>query len=116
MSIFDDPRAKTTHVPPPIIPREIIERPRMIEIRFSEFLDLVKSAHNLDLIRKSYMSNTYACDEAILKSVFGPRPEPKKEPEPAPDPTVLLAKVTDMTEKAQRLLEEIESRQVKSDA
>ncbi len=110
MSILSDPRfVSSNNVPPPKIPRECIERPRMIEIRFSEFLDLVKSAHDLDMIRKSYMSSNYTCDEAILKSVFGPRPDPEKKHEPAPDPTVLLAKVTETAEKAQRLLEEIQT-------
>jgi hypothetical protein len=85
-----------------------------VTIPTAEYWTLLRAQRDLEILKKSYSSSQYGVDCAVERAVLGPRPEP--EPEPAPDPSVLLAKVTDMTEKAQRLLEEIESRQVKSDA
>jgi hypothetical protein len=85
-----------------------------VTIPTAEYWTLLRAQRDLEILKKSYRASRYGIDSAVEQAVFGPKPEP--EPEPAPDPSVLLAKVTDMTEKAQRLLEDIERRQVKSDA
>lgn len=95
--------------------RVVTVRTGMIAIHTDEYWFLLRAKRDLEILKNAYLCTKYGTiDPVACESVFGPKPEPK--PEPAPDPTVLLAKVTDMTEKAQRLLEEIESRQVKNDA
>ena len=88
-----------------------------VTIPTAEYWTLLRAQRDLEILRKGYDHTKYGTlDAEVAEAVFGPKYRPEPEPEPAPDPSVLLAKVTDMTEKAQRLLEEIESRQVKSDA
>lgn len=97
--------------------RVITMRAGMIAIHTDEYWILLRAKRDLEILKNAYICTKYGTiDSVACESVFGPKPKPEPEPEPAPDPSVLLAKVTDMTEKAQRLLEEIESRQVKSDA
>ena len=97
--------------------RVITVRAGVIALPTDEYWRLLRAQRELEILHSAYYYTKYGTiDSTVCESVFGPKPKPEPEPEPAPDPSVLLAKVTDMTEKAQRLLEEIESRQVKSDA
>lgn len=118
--MFDNFENPNPDYRPPIRHHDIfsfVERAGMTLIPTKKLWEFLRAERDLEILRNAYICTKYGTiDPVACESVFGPKPKPEPEPEPVPDPSVLLAKVTDMTEKAQRLLEEIESRQVKSDA
>ena len=81
-----------------------------VTIPTAEYWNLLRAQRDLEILHKAYNGTKYGTlDAEVAEAVFGPKVRPEPKPEPAPDPTVLLAKVTDMTEKAQRLLEEVQT-------